>query len=165
MHLYATMQRVYKSSLLALLLILFSCDIPRDSKNSFKKAKQKGLIVAYQENPPWAATAADGAPEGVEVELIKDFARFNNFRIKWKTGLIEEIMSDLTNYKTNVAIGGIKKNSLWRKKAAFSVSWAITYGDKGEKEERVLAVSPGENKLLHKLDQFILQKRERFKSE
>lgn len=138
-----------KTKLLPLLLFLFfACDdFPRDSADSFEEAKKSGLHVGVAINPPFTEFEK-GNFTGIEVELIKQFARENNLKLKFVQASESQLIKKLEKHQLHLLIGGIDKKTLWSKKAGLSKSY-----DK----KHVILIAKGENQLLYALEGFLFK--------
>lgn len=137
---------------IALGLFLLACDFPKDPHNSFEDARNSSLRVGVTNHPPFVEKK-EGTYSGDEVLLIRDFARSEGLEITFVEGSESVLIKKLEAYDLQLVIGGFEKNTLWEQKAGLSVPY-----DK----KHVILVPKGENKLLHKLETFLLnQKKQR----
>lgn len=105
--------------LTALALLLAACgDLPRDARGTLAAARQDTLRVGVLEKPPW--TRYDGQVTGVEVELVKRFARELGTEVTWIRGGNTELMSALEHFELHLVIGGVTNKTPWRKKIGLS---------------------------------------------
>lgn len=130
------------------LMLFVSCDFPRDARSSFEQAKENGLKVGIAENPPFTKME-NGKPSGTEVELIKDFAASEGLKVRFEKDSESDLIKKLEEFNLHMVVGGFEKKTQWKKKAATT----ITY----DKEQHVFLIPKGENKLLQKLETYIIQ--------
>lgn len=104
---------------IAIIAILYSCDIPKDPNKTFSKAKGDTLRVGIA-NSGARADFNNGKPKGIEVEIIKGFAESINTEIKWIPGSQQQIIDLLKEYQLDIAIGGFTKGSAFKKHAGFT---------------------------------------------
>ena len=112
--------RAIRAALAALPLVTIACDIPQDPRNTLEDARGDTLHVGVSEAPPWVIkpAAVPGSvpePEGVEPELVRQFAHSIGAEIRWSWGTTEEHMEALEVYTLDLAIGGLAKATPWRK--------------------------------------------------
>lgn len=105
-------------AILALLLLTACEELPRDPQGSLAAAREGTLRVGVSENPPW--TRQDGQISGVEVELVKQFARELGARVSWIQAGHNELMSALELFELHLVIGGVTNKTPWRKKIGLS---------------------------------------------
>lgn len=138
----------YLFIVVTILLVAISCNnYPRDTKNSFEKAKEKELKVGVVENPPYVVFQNDGV-SGIEIRLIEKFAEKHNLDIGYIQDTESQLIKQLENYKLHIVAGGFKKKTVWSSKAGLTTSYD---------QEHVLLIPKGENRLLHKLEQHIFE--------
>jgi len=125
--------------------ILISCSFPHDSKESWKKAQTKGLVVGVIDNPPFA-TKQNDTFVGSEIQYINQFAKNNKLQISFYSASASKLMEGLKNYEYSLVIGGIEKNTPWKSEIGLS---------KPYDSKHVFAIPKGENKLLFNLESFI----------
>ena len=138
---------------LCLLLPLFTAcgDFPADPKNSFNRAKNDTLHVGIMENKPF--TIKEGETyRGIEAEMVKAFAKHINAELKWTAQTEEQLFKKLENFELDLVIGGITDKTPRKKQAALTRPYKEITNNK-----LVIAVAPGENKLLLQLEKFIEQ--------
>jgi len=140
--------------LLCSLLLFISCNLPKDPKSSWEKAKEVGLIVGVIENPPYT-TKTENSFSGTEIAIINKFAKMNRLKVIYNIGNESDLIEKLEKYEVNLVIGGFDKKSVWSEKAGFTRPY-----DK----QHVFLVPKGENKMLVKLEEFIYQNLENEKS-
>lgn len=135
---------------LVILILAAGCrDFPRDPKHSFEKAKSDELNVGLAENHPFVFQN-NGHLGGTEVELIENFARRHNLKIRYTIDSESHLIEQLEKYKLHIVVGGFKKNTIWSSKAGITVPYDYKH---------VLLVPKGENRLLTKLEQYIIEAR------
>lgn len=105
-------------------LILFclcvSCEnYPRDPEGTLKKTEGKILRVGITENPPFVLFEKEG-PGGTEVQLIKAFAKDLNADIRWIKGSEATIFTLLKKGAIDIAAGGFRHQSVWKKHVHFT---------------------------------------------
>ncbi|MDQ3818808.1 MAG: transporter substrate-binding domain-containing protein [Acidobacteriota bacterium] len=138
--------------LLILSASLASCSsLPRDPKKTLQHVEEsKRLRVGLVEHPPWVVRT-EGEPAGVEVELVRRFAAELGATPDWGWGGEQEQMEALEHYKLDLLIGGFTKETAWKS----YVGLTSPYTD----QDQVMAVPPGENGFIKRLDEFLYRQR------
>ena len=136
------------------LLLSFSCtNLPRDPKETLRQLQSRPIRVGLVEHPPWVVR--NGAePAGVEVELIRNFASQLGTTVEWHSGGEQEQLEALEEYQLDVVIGGLTDQTPWSK----YVGLTSPYFEE-ESSKHVIAVPPGENGFVKRLDEFLYTKR------
>ena len=141
-------QLTYKLLFFLLFTILISCNIPKDPEGSWEEIQKNGLHVGVVVNPPYTLQQnSDYA--GKEIELLQKFAKEKKLQLIYETGNETDLTGKLENYEINVLIGGFTKKSVWTKKVGLTTTY--------DKEDHVILIPKGENKLLHFLESFIFK--------
>ena len=119
-----------------------ACDgYPRDPRGTLDRARGGELRVGVIDAP---ATAR-------ERDLIAAFAADIDANVSWRGGSEHDLLTALEHGEVDVvAGGGLVEGTPWRERVALS----RPYDDR-----RMLAVAPGENALLLRLDRFISARR------
>jgi polar amino acid transport system substrate-binding protein len=102
-----------------------ACDIPRDPAGTLDRASGDTLRVGVTEARPWVIRQGDQAG-GVEVELVRRFARSIDAEVHWSWGTAAEHMHALTNYDLDLVIGGFERGTPWRKHVGLTVPYHTT---------------------------------------
>ena len=102
-----------------LLLILVvstctTCNLPRDPEGTLERARGARVRVGVVENEPWVRRT-DGEPAGVEVELVRRFARELNATPEWFWGNEQEHIEALKRFELDLVIGGFTDSTPWGK--------------------------------------------------
>lgn len=134
--------------LIILCLILSGCTFPKDPENSFERAQRDGLKVGVVKNPPFTTVSGE-AFGGSEIEFLRNFAQKEHLQIDFVEGSESDLIKDLEKYRLHLVVGGFTQKTIWKKKAGLSAP----YDDK-----HVLLIPKGENRLLERLEAFILPK-------
>lgn len=130
---------------------LISCEgIPRDAKNTIRdvKAQKRALKVGVAWSPPWTDHAGDHQPIGIEVEIVEAFAQQLESQLEWKLVAVEEGFHQLKHHQLDILIGGFSQDIPFK-----DVGWTRRYF-----KNHVMAVSPGESRLLTELERFLKSK-------
>jgi len=124
--------------------------IPSDPEKSFEKAQNSGLAVGFSHNPPWVFDL-DTAAEGVEANLIREFALINGLNVVWQKGSEQKLMKMLEEKELHIVISGLTKDNPWKSQ---KIGLTLPYFKAG-KEKHVIAIQQGENRLLMELEQVL----------
>ena len=124
--------------LLALLLVpaltLGACQFPKDPEGTLNKVRDRGTIeVGVTHADPFVNL--DGPePRGVEVELIKEFARHLGVEIEWVEASESQLVELLEGTEIDVMLAGLERQSSLQQEVALTRPYANV--------EIVLAVPP-----------------------
>jgi polar amino acid transport system substrate-binding protein len=110
---------------LALAVVLVSaCRIPEDPEGTLDRVEGGVMRVGVTESEPWVELAEGLPTGGVEVRLVRRFARELDARIEWVDGGEEELIHALKEGSLDLVIGGLTSKSRWKKDAAFTRPYA-----------------------------------------
>jgi polar amino acid transport system substrate-binding protein len=124
--------------LLALLsvccLVLGGCQFPKDPEGTLDKVRERGTIeVGVTHADPFVNL--DGPePTGIEVELIKEFARHLGVEIEWVEGSESQLVELLEGTEIDVMLAGLDRQSPLQQEVGLTRPYANV--------EIVLAVPP-----------------------
>lgn len=136
-------------------LFLAACDdFPRDPRGTLAAAQEESLRVGIIENPPW--TRHDERPAGVEVLLVERFARQLGTETTWIRGGGSDLMPALERFQLHLVVGGLTDDTPWRNRVGLS----RTYFTDRHGRRHVMAVPPGENAFVMRLDRFLVRQGE-----
>ena len=91
-------------------LIAASCDFPRDPRGTLEGVRKGTMRVGIVENDPWTRME-EGHASGVEVELLKDFARKLGTEASFVSGTTPELLEAAKEAEVDVLIGGFTSTS------------------------------------------------------
>jgi polar amino acid transport system substrate-binding protein len=89
-------------------------DLPRDPKETLRRAEGGRLRVGLVEHPPWVVRTG-GEPAGAEVELVRLFARELGAQPEWRWGGEQQHMEALEHYQLDLLVGGLTGDTPWSK--------------------------------------------------
>jgi polar amino acid transport system substrate-binding protein len=97
--------------LLALsVLVSASCDFPRDPRGTLEGVQNATMRVGIVDNDPWTRME-DGRASGIEVELLKDFARELGADTTFVPGTTPELLEAAKEAEVDVLVGGFTSTS------------------------------------------------------
>jgi polar amino acid transport system substrate-binding protein len=111
---------------LAVAGLLGACRIPEDPDGTLDRVEGGIMRVGVTESDPWV-TLDGGVPTGgVEVALVRSFARDLHARIEWVDGSEEELIAALKEGSLDLVIGGLTSKSRWKQDAALTRPYVRT---------------------------------------
>lgn len=146
--------RTALASLAVLWATVIGCDLPRDPNDSLARARRSGLHVGAVVSPPWVLPERPHQTRpggGIEVELIDAFARSLGADVTWSIGPEQLLAERLRSFELQLVVGGLHEDNPYLKHLGSS----RPYGEPLTSRPRVIAVAPGENRLLLALDRFL----------
>jgi polar amino acid transport system substrate-binding protein len=144
----------------ALLLAAFAASgcaaLPRDNYGTFERIHSEHVLrVGATEDPPWVKRSG-GAIAGFEAELIRTFAARHRARVDWSWGTQIKLAERIHRKQLDVLIAGLEDDTPLQGKIVLTRPHATTREPDGETVRHVIAVMPGESRLLYELDSFLL---------
>jgi polar amino acid transport system substrate-binding protein len=143
------------------------CEVaPRDSHGALERIEQAGeLRVGIAYDPPWTAPGAGGAA-GIEPAILQRFAAERGLRVRYVPGSEADLVEALHRREIDVLAAGLSRKTPHASRIALTQAYykadkqtlRATAEPESEKQ-RALAVIPGESRLLHTLDRFLLERR------
>jgi polar amino acid transport system substrate-binding protein len=106
--------------LAAVALLAAACRIPEDPEGTLDRVEGGVMRVGVTEAEPWVELREGVPTGGVEVRLVRRFARDLDARIAWVDGSEEELIDALKEGSLDLVIGGLTSKSRWKKDAAFT---------------------------------------------
>jgi polar amino acid transport system substrate-binding protein len=148
-----------RSTLFAAAVLLAACagvDLPRDPESTLSRAEERGrLRVGVAESPPWVVRRG-GEAAGLEADLVRGFAAGRGLEVEWVWGGAGEHLAALEKFELDAVAAGLTADSPWSKRVAFTRRYVETRRPGERKPARhVLAVPPGENRLLVALESYL----------
>lgn len=128
---------------------LASCGLPRDADHTLDRVQGGILRVGIVDHAPWAH-ASDSGVVGVEPALVADLARQLRARPEWRRGAESELLQALHERKLDIVVGGLTADSPWKSEVAFTRAY-----EGGDDAKHVLAVAPGENAWLMRVERYL----------
>jgi polar amino acid transport system substrate-binding protein len=115
-------------------LVGAGCQFPKDPEGTLDKVRERGVMeVGVTQADPFVNL--EGAePRGVEVELIKEFAKHLGVEVEWVEGSESQLIELLAGTEIDVMLAGLDRQSPLQKEVALTRPYANV--------EIVLAVPP-----------------------
>lgn len=133
----------------AILAVTAGCGMPHDPEETYRRAVGRIVRVGVCEHPPFTMLE-EGKLTGIEVDLIKGFARQLDATVRWHRGAEGPLIEALGQGKLDVVIGGLKESSPWSSHAGATQPYVEAGGEK-----YVMFVRQGENRWLLELDKYL----------
>lgn len=111
------------------------CRVPEDPDGTLDRVEGGTLRVGVSQSDPWVLVSGERPTGGVEVELIRRFARRHDARVRWVDGSEQQLVGALRESSLDVVIAGLTSKSRWKKDVAFTRPYVTT--------ETVVAAPPG----------------------
>ena len=113
---------------LAALFAASGCDIPRDPEGTLQRVRGGTIRVGVAEHDPWVVIDATGEPtDGVEVDLVEEFAASIDADIEWIDDETEELIAGLHTHSLDLVIAGLNSKSPFSKDATFTHPYITTF--------------------------------------
>jgi polar amino acid transport system substrate-binding protein len=138
------------SFLVGLSLAVLGCSLPRDTEHTLAHIENGSMRVGVSSNPPWVAASGDSIT-GYEGTMVSDLARQLHSRVEAFPGAESVLLEELHDRKLDVVVGGLTSDSRWKKDVALTRPY---HKDK-EGKEHVLALPPGENRWLVRVERYL----------
>ncbi len=150
-------RRVVTAVAVCLTVALGGCglDIPTDPDGTLQRVSGGQLRVGVSAQPPWTSQLLDVEPDGVEIELVQDFARSLDAQVEWEAGGEEHLVSGLERGELDLVVGGITAKTPWSQKAAVTRPYATVTDAEGKPADHVMLTPLGENAFLVALERFL----------
>lgn len=123
-----------------------ACGIPRDPEDSLERIRKTGVLRAgITAREPF--TTAAGGPEA---DVITAFAQSLGARVEWHPGSESTLFEALDKFELDIAIGGFTADHPWGPKLGLTRPYV-----KANDKKHVVAVAPGENRLLFEFERVL----------
>jgi polar amino acid transport system substrate-binding protein len=109
-----------------LAVLLVACGLPRDPEGTLRRVEGGIVRVGVTENPPWTSVDDGGGVAGVEVGLVRSFARDLDARVEWVTGSEAELFAALETHALDLLVGGLTTDNPWTQEAAVTRPYITT---------------------------------------
>lgn len=105
--------------LVAAVLVLGACNVPRDSDGTLDRVRHGVLRVGVVSAPPWAMDSG-GAVAGIEPSLVQALARELGSQVAWVRRPEAELMTALHDRQLDLVVGGLTGDMPWKKEVALT---------------------------------------------
>src|SRR4051812_6615567 len=157
------------ATLLTSLLVVVACDLPRDADGTVDRIRNGTMHVGYVADTPWVTDSAQQAG-GVEGAIARTLARQLNASIVWHSAPSSTLLESLNQRELDLVLGDLSAKSPWKQQVAltrpFFTDTIEVPGPPNNRQpvhrmqQLVLAVPPGENAWLTRVEQLIYQQRD-----
>lgn len=130
--------------------------VPTDPDGTLDRVREGELRVGVSAHPPWTDVGPDGAPAGLEVDLVEGFADELGAEVVWTEGGEEQLVGDLEAGDLDLVVGGLTASTPWTSKAAVTVAYTTVTDEEGKPEGHVMLTPTGENAFLVTLERYLL---------
>jgi ABC-type amino acid transport substrate-binding protein len=148
---------------LFLLPLLAGCHFPDDPDGTLDRVHNGRLRAGLSVRGPWTRVV-DGRPAGPEARLIEDFAAELNAQIEWTVGSESDLLAALERRDLDLVVGGLTDDTPWRDRIGLTEPY-LKLENGGRTERHVIAVAPGENRWLMRVETFLADKGDRVRRE
>jgi len=138
--------------------VLAGCGVtvPTDPDGTLDDVRGGELHVGVSPHEPWTSLGPDGAPSGLEVDLVEGFAGTLDADVVWTTGGEEELVGDLERGELDLVVGGLTASTPWTSHGAPTVAYVTVTDPDGKPEGHVMLAPMGENAFLVELERYLL---------
>jgi polar amino acid transport system substrate-binding protein len=119
---------------LACAIAAAGCQFPKDPEGTLDKVRERGLMKVGVTHADPFVNLEGPEPAGVEVELIKEFARHLDVEIEWVEASESQLVELLQGTEIDVMLAGIDRQSVLQQEVALTRPYANV--------EIVIAVPP-----------------------
>src|SRR3954464_6014714 len=131
-------------------VVAIACGLPKDADGALDRIKDGTLRVGIAANPPWVVV--NGADvSGIEPVLTAELARELNSHVKTVHGSESLLLESLHRRELDLVVGGFTDDSPWKRDIAFTKP----YHQDRQKRNHVLALPPGENAWLMRVESYL----------
>lgn len=113
-------RRIALTAVLGAAGALSGCQVPQDPDGTLDIVRDGTMRVGVTESDPWVDLADPDDPKGVEPALVRRFAASLNAEIEWIDGSEEELMGALKEGQLDLVVGGLTRQTPWKKEAALT---------------------------------------------
>jgi len=117
------------------------------------------MRVGVSADSPWVVQSG-GAVGGYEARMVVELADQLHSRIETYPGSESELLEKLHKQNLDIVIGGLTDDSPWKK----SLALTRPYHEDKEGKKHVLALPPGENAWLLRVERYLHENEQRLKA-
>jgi len=141
---------VHRRLLAALCIAAIGCSLPRDADDSLSRIENGSMRVGVSPNPPWVAISGDTLA-GYEATILSELSHQLHSRIEMHPGAESVLLQPLHDRKLDIVVGGLTSDSRWKADVALTKG----YHKDSEGKQHVLALPPGENRWLVRVEEYL----------
>jgi polar amino acid transport system substrate-binding protein len=104
---------------------LAACQFPRDPEGTLDRVEGGTLRVGVIEDPPWVDLAGR-RPQGVEPELVRQFASSIDADVEWVEGTESELFEALGGFQLDLIVGNLTRSNPYGADAALTRPYTDT---------------------------------------
>jgi polar amino acid transport system substrate-binding protein len=149
--------------LLLAALLATGCRFPSDPNGTLDRVQGGRLRAGLSARAPWTRVV-DGKPDGPEARLVEEFAAQLDARVDWVVGAESDLFTALEQGDLDLVVGGLTDDTPWKDKVGLTKPYLWIRRD-GHTERHVIAVAPGENRFLLRLEEFLTGRGEQVRAE
>jgi polar amino acid transport system substrate-binding protein len=112
-------------ALSTIITFLDKIHFPKDAEDSLEKIMNHTIRVGFTNASPWVYPA-DGKPEGIEADIVANFAKTLNAKVDWVEGTEEQLYKALRRDEIDILIAGITDETLWHKEVGLTKPYIET---------------------------------------
>lgn len=90
-------------------LVLAACQFPRDPEGTLDRVEGGTLRVGAIDDPPWVKLG-EAEPQGVEPELVREFAAELGAEIEWVEAPEAELVEAMRGFQLDLIVGGLTRD-------------------------------------------------------
>ena len=118
-----------------------------------EKSPVPEIAALWFERGEWV-DADSSEPNGIEPELVREFARGIGARVLWSRGSETSLAQALKHHELDLAIGGFDAKTPWKSIAGVSRPFVET----ADMKKHVFLTAPGESRFILTLDTFLTER-------
>jgi polar amino acid transport system substrate-binding protein len=103
-----------------------ACEIPQDPDGTLDRVTGGTIRVGVTQADPWVELQGGEPSGGVEVELVRRFARDLDADVEWIDGSEEQLVNAAKEGSLDLVIAGLTSKSRWKKDVAFTRPYVET---------------------------------------
>ena len=138
---------------------LLGCGLPRDADGALDRIRNGTMRVGIAENPPWVVVN-ERQVSGIEAALVTALAKELNARVETVHGSETRLLEGLHRRELDMVIGGFTADSPWKRDVALTKP----YHEDRDGRQHALALPPGENAWLMKVERYLHDNEQKLKS-
>ena len=146
------------------LCLVAGCHFPDDPDGTLDRVQNGTLRVGLSAREPWTGVV-DGKPAGPEARLVEDLAAELNAKVEWVVGAESDLLTALEQRDLDLVVGGFTNDTPWKERVGLTEPYLKLEDESEHTEKHVIAVAPGENRWLMRVEQFLADKGERVRRE